>query len=136
MQPCPSGYNVADWLLQVASEASVRLFQVALAAQRRELQALEPGPAVHARSNLIPLADMGAPGPAAVGGGDVSAEHPAPSIGSTETKTKGGFVTTKTAGGDRYATTFLTQLQRLSGREWKILKRCVLLPCYSRECND
>lgn len=86
----PQGYNVADHLLDVASDPPAHLFQsgTSSSAQVRgsedENGSLEKGyPPLHPRLWAA-------------------------------------------SGRASYATTFLTQLEVLSGREWKILRRCVL----------
>ena len=86
----PQGYNVADHLLDVASDPPAHLFQNGTSSSARvrrsedESGSLEKGyPPSYPRL-------WNAPGRAS------------------------------------YATTFLTQLEVISGREWKILRRCVL----------
>ena len=85
----PQGYNVADHLLDVASDPPAHLFQsgISSSAQARgsedENGSLEKG-YPPSRSRLW-----------------------------------------NTSGRPSYATTSLTQLEVLSGREWKILRRCV-----------
>ncbi|KAF7298507.1 ABC transporter protein [Mycena kentingensis (nom. inval.)] len=83
----PQGYNVADYLLEVASDPPVALFP---SSQSSSVAGTE----LEKRS----AASSGRP------------EAPAPAFVSP-------------AGETSYATTFLTQLQYLSGREWKILRR-------------
>ena len=86
----PQGYNVADHLLDVASDSPAHLFQSGISSSA-QVRGSEDG-----NGSL----EKGYP-----------PSHPklwnAPSRAS-------------------YATTFLTQLEVLSGREWKILRRCVL----------
>ncbi|KAJ7460877.1 hypothetical protein B0H11DRAFT_2057212 [Mycena galericulata] len=83
------GYNVADYLLEVASEPPVALFQ---------LSTPEDG-------------NRSEKGPTPASEDSASAEKRAPPG------------RTKTGRRSKYAATFLTQLQYLSGREWKILQR-------------
>lgn len=88
--PYPPGYNVADHLLDVASDPPVHLFQSGTASGT-QMQSLED-----ANGSL----EKGYP-----------PSHP---------------WLQNAPGRSSYATTFLTQLEVLSGREWKILCRCVL----------
>lgn len=46
-------------------------------------------------------------------------------MSTVEAEEKGLKRAMRTFVGPKYATTFLTQLEVLSGREWKILRRCV-----------
>ena len=87
----PQGYNVADHMLDVASDPPAHLFQsgTSLANQVRSLED---------------------------GSGSLEKGYPASQR-----------VLWNAPGLASYATTFLTQLEVLSGREWKILCRCVLL---------
>ncbi|KAJ7849337.1 hypothetical protein B0H13DRAFT_2238530 [Mycena leptocephala] len=78
--PYQQGYNVADYLLEVASDPPVALFQL-----QSNKTVSEEGHGYEARDDA------------------------------------GGH--NKTAGGSKYTATFLTQLQYLCGREWKILRR-------------
>ncbi|KAJ7168414.1 hypothetical protein C8R43DRAFT_984293 [Mycena crocata] len=93
--PYQQGYNVADYLLEVASEPPVALFQLRSGSN-------SPPEKSDSSENGVSAADE-----------DVSAER--------EKRGAGGR--TKSAARTKYATTFLTQLQYLSGREWKILRR-------------
>lgn len=83
--PCPEGYNVADHLLDVASEPPTEL----LAASRQS-------------DSSSGLTEKHAPPPkeGAAAGGKIQSGR-----------------------GAKYAATFLTQFQTLSGREWKQLRR-------------
>lgn len=91
----PQGYNVADHLLDVASDPPAHLFHSG--------------------------ASMSAPVPKSEENGSLEKGYP-PSRPRLR----------NASGHTWYATTFLTQLQVLSGREWKILCRCVLLISGSR----
>lgn len=85
--PYQQGYNVADHLLEVASDPPVRLFQ-----------------------------------------GD-SGDHvtkETPSSVSMVPSEKGAPTQQHTTRHSGYATTFLTQLEVISGREWKTLRRYIL----------
>jgi len=93
---CPQGYNVADYLLEVASDPHVSLFQ-------------HTGKATDVDSEKSPVhrtseADSEKGGE---GSGSGAASLPAVSLKKRS----------------KYATLFLTQLQVLAGREWKILRR-------------
>ena len=88
--PYPQGYNVADHLLDVASDPPAHVFQS------------RPSPGVHARNSEE---------------GNNSLEKGYPPSGPRVRNAPGGA---------SCATTFLTQLEVLSGREWKILRRFVL----------
>ena len=92
------GYNVADWLLEVASEAPFGLFRMLGRDQ--------------GVSGEVEFAEKDG------GVGDVEANgrH------SSNAKVNCGEQA-ETKGKGTYAATFLTQLEVLSGREWKILKR-------------
>jgi hypothetical protein len=82
--PYQKGYNVAEYLLEVANDPPVSLFQL-----RRSQSSSE----------------------------DID-------VGSTPRKELPFTPITRVDGSERsYPTTFLTQLQHLSGREWKTLKR-------------
>jgi hypothetical protein len=108
----PQGYNVADYLLEVASDPHVSLFQ--LPQQRNS----DNGP-----SNL--------------------SEKGNSSVAGQKERSDVSLVSSKRVllgSGKRssYATTFLTQLEYLSGREWKILRRWVFLSlifCLNLTCD-
>ncbi|KAJ7090414.1 hypothetical protein B0H15DRAFT_939000 [Mycena belliarum] len=91
--PYQQGYNVADYLLEVASDPPVALFQL-------------HGAKSHPES------------------GDISDKDSTPADSLTEkrgaSQSPGGVKPTKRSA---YAASFLSQLQYLSGREWKILRR-------------
>lgn len=91
----PQGYNVADHLLDVASDPPAHLF--------------------HSGASMSP------PAPHSEENGSLEKGYP---------PHRPGFW--NPPGRISCATTFLTQLQVLSGREWKILCRCVLLMFRSR----
>ena len=95
---CPDGYNIVDWLLEVASGPESIRIATAYSAnidqaglQRRESESTN---AKREEEN--------------------SRENLAGSKGSAIIRGIGG----------RYATTFLTQFEVLAGREWKALTRC------------
>jgi hypothetical protein len=96
--PYEKGYNVAEYLLEVANDPPVSLFQL-----QQARSPTEQGNDVDSTSEKV-----------FVRSGDEkdlsSASH-----------TKGD--TSRHSNRTAYATTFLTQLQHLCGREWKTLKR-------------
>jgi hypothetical protein len=83
LAPYQKGYNVAEYLLEVANDPPVSIFQLR-------------------QSSLEESNDVGS---------IPEKDPPFASIARGDTSTH------------RYATTFLTQLQHLCGREWKTLKR-------------
>lgn len=94
------GYNVADYLLEVASDPPVSLFQMSGPTQST----------VVAGSNNRGEADVAEKGTIQANGlGGSKRDNIQHRSGSS---LRG-----------RYAATFLTQLEVLSGREWKILRR-------------
>ncbi|RXW15568.1 hypothetical protein EST38_g10280 [Candolleomyces aberdarensis] len=103
------GYNVAEYLLDVASDPPVSLF-----------------PMGEHTSSTIAVATSATE---KVPGGDPHASHVHESLGDREKQganengTMVSEVTAKPQTNSVYATTFLTQLQYLCGREWKTLKR-------------
>jgi len=101
----PAGYNVADWLLDVVSEPGHT--GVANSSEVRK-----------ETSSLRRRVD----GNASTGGDNVAEENSQEELVAEKNETEGA------APGDqwqrrKYATTFLTQFEVLSGREWKMLKR-------------
>jgi len=87
------GYNVAEYLLDVASDPPVSLFQT------------HPS----YTGSTVEVAERASTGD--------EKSHAAPAMVSRET------LKSSPAARMSYSTTFLTQLQYLCGREWKILKR-------------
>jgi hypothetical protein len=83
--PYQKGYNVAEYLLEVANDPPVSLFQL----RQSHISSKESNDA----------------------GSTSEKDSPIASIAKVDTSEH------------RYATTFLTQLQYLCGREWKTLKR-------------
>lgn len=86
VQKYPQGYNVADYLLEVASDPPLVIFQQKRKTQSDEMDSEKGNGAFSEKSSSLGLA-------------------------SSSTRRT------------RYTTTFLTQLEYLSGREWKILRR-------------
>ena len=94
VQPYQQGYNVADYLLEVASDPPVGLFGSRVA--------IEPN----------------------------TSEKPGRvSNDSSDEKGRMEKAGKRNTSGTPYAATFLTQLQTLSGREWKLLRRFI---CFIR----
>ncbi|KAH9483668.1 ABC transporter G family member [Psilocybe cubensis] len=105
--PYQQGYNVAEYLLEVANDPHVSLFQI----QTTSLQAATPSASgddeLHKTSSesqpQIILSEKG------------STAH----LGGSRKR----IFSSNNFSRSVYPTTFLTQLQHLCGREWKILKR-------------
>ena len=97
--PYKEGYNVADYLLEVASDPPVALFPLSSGATQGELKT----------SSSSDEVEKG-----------LASSSPATSSGASKQKTgrRGSLFA-----GTSYAATFLTQFEVLSGREWKILRR-------------
>lgn len=104
---CPPGYNIADYLLEIASDPPVGLFSLRpeydMAVATSSVNVLQSE-----KNGIIPTDDY------------------------TERQlnippTVDGLVSHNVLKESGCATSFLTQLQVLSGREWKILKRYLSL---------
>lgn len=106
----PQGYNVADYLLEVASDPPVGLFDLSPHKHHSRGSSANAEVVEKERSSLLHH-----------GGGKESPEGLASLKGRAA-----NFHRVGPRERARYATTFLTQLQYLSGREWKILRRCDL----------
>ncbi|KAG6917022.1 hypothetical protein DXG01_004148 [Tephrocybe rancida] len=105
---CPQGYNVADYLLDIASDPSVSLFQISEKDKTTSNVGQvdgESGIELVEKTRTITSSDEQVNSAAA--GGAFSSRKMMTSSRQQST----------------YATTFLTQLQVLAGREWKILRR-------------
>ncbi|KAF7353753.1 putative ATP-dependent permease [Mycena venus] len=94
--PYQQGYNVADYLLEVASEPPVALFQ--LHSEKTAVHGQEEGDG--SEQDTASAEKRGSPASQTT----LAKAAPAP-------------------GRSKYAATFLTQLEYLCGREWKILRR-------------
>lgn len=100
--PYQQGYNIAEYLLEVANDPPVNLFQLG-----------------HSRTETN---QMGTRNGTPDHGSEKQLVHPHSNAALDEkTTTQIHDLTRNKRSG--YATTFLTQLQYLCGREWKILKR-------------
>lgn len=116
--PCPEGYNVADHLLEIASAGAMNLVSEYQYADVRP-----PGPG-STRTDEYPLSPIeskpfpgtGYTGVEALGKSDLESSRRFPSPAHVETRAFSSV--NKTC-----ASTFLTQFQILSGREWRNLKR-------------
>ncbi|KAJ7272947.1 hypothetical protein C8J57DRAFT_1178602 [Mycena rebaudengoi] len=97
--PYQQGYNVADYLLEVASEPPVALFQL------------------HKANSLAEKNDSSDKGTT------TPADQNSTMTEKREAQQSAAAERRKPLAGGTYAATFLTQLQYLSGREWKILRR-------------
>lgn len=116
--PCPEGYNVADHLLEIASAGSHDLVSEYQYADTRPR-----GPtSTHTDEYLLsPIESKPFPG-AGYGGVDALGKN---DLESSRGSSPPGRVQTQgsSAANKACATTFLTQFQVLSGREWRNLKR-------------
>ena len=99
---CPQGYNVADYLLEVASDPHVSLFQL--------------------KQNW-----SGDQGPSDLSEKGNSSEAARKEDRSDLSLVNSGRMWLASTKQSKYATSFLTQLEFLSGREWKILRRSAFL---------
>ena len=104
--PYTAGYNVADYLLDVASDPPVGLFQSS------------GSPGSPSRSEEDKPSNRG--GNASNVDVEKAAAASMPMLPLAQTLRSGR---PSRADAGRYATTFLTQLEVLSGREWMILRR-------------
>ncbi|KXN92002.1 ATP-binding cassette sub-family G member 2 [Leucoagaricus sp. SymC.cos] len=100
--PYPEGYNVADYLLEVASDPPVGLFDLSPPNRQRRSGSHETTDKEH---NILQKE----------GGSQRSADGLPAGLNGTPAD--------RSRRRSNYATTFLTQFQYLSGREWKILRR-------------
>lgn len=103
---CPPGYNIADYLLEIASDPPVGLFglrpEYDMAVASSSVKVLQSEKNGIPRDEYIEKSLIG--------------------------ENVDGQVSLKKSLKDSgCATSFLTQLQVLSGREWKILKRYLIL---------
>jgi hypothetical protein len=113
--PYLQGYNVADYLLEVASDPPVGLFDLS---SHKQLP--------RGSGSNCEVSEKGRGSLHREGESKGDSEGLILPNGQDATPHRMGWRTK-----NMYATTFLTQLQHLSGREWKILRRCspfVLLP--------
>ncbi|KAG8720659.1 hypothetical protein FRC09_009177 [Ceratobasidium sp. 395] len=105
IRPMEEGYNVADYLLEVASEGieGVRGVASGVGTPRKSDVRLRPGAGVARVRDSV---------------GDSES-------GGSENGVSGGGIVRQGGGGKgrKYAATFLTQVEVLCGREWKNLKR-------------
>ncbi|KAG6886461.1 hypothetical protein C0992_003844 [Termitomyces sp. T32_za158] len=99
---CPPGYNVADYLLDIASDPNVSLFQIS-----EKKGPTSSSDAAYGESGIEKAQETSSDSQVnAILPSDISS----PAMASSKRHSK-------------CATTFLTQLQVLAGREWKILQR-------------
>ncbi|KIK59076.1 hypothetical protein GYMLUDRAFT_44816 [Collybiopsis luxurians FD-317 M1] len=97
-KPYQQGYNVADYLLEVASDPHLLLLN------KRKASPQSPSGAGDEKTS-------GLDGNETVG------------AGATDNEARVSSTSVPGLRSSKYSTTFLTQLQYLSGREWKILRR-------------
>ncbi|KAF8352217.1 hypothetical protein F5887DRAFT_934420 [Amanita rubescens] len=111
---CPPGYNVADYLLEIASDPPVALFNL-----HSGYNMIATTSSVSVSQRHVESEKIGIPFITT----DVDTEKA--SIGENAQPMVNGQASHKIGHlmESSCATTFLTQLQVLSGREWKILKR-------------
>ena len=113
--PYQQGYNVADYLLEIASDPPVALFQAPQTGSGNKIDiAIEVGHGMNGGEGIDGLVDATEKG---------ILHEKRPTDGPSAEKTTGQWTASTSGPGLRYATTFLTQLEILSGREWKILRR-------------
>ena len=93
------GYNVADYLLDIASDPPAALFQATEGTKESSTEQVLEGAS-----------------------GELEKGYGSPRLGALPKSTA-----TVARGRSRCATTFLTQLEVLSGREWKFLRRYVAI---------
>jgi hypothetical protein len=105
--PYLQGYNVADYLLEVASDPPVALFDLS---SHKQLS--------RGSGSNREVSDKEHNSLDREGGNKGNSEGLILSNGQDTISHRMGWRTRS-----MYATTFLTQLQHLSGREWKILRR-------------
>jgi hypothetical protein len=108
---CPSGYNVADYLLEIASDPPVALFNLHSGYNMIATTSSVSVSQRHLESEKIGI-------PFITTDGDTEKVSIGENAQPMVTSHKIGHLMESSC-----ATTFLTQLQVLSGREWKILKR-------------
>ncbi|KAJ4475603.1 hypothetical protein J3R30DRAFT_3294740 [Lentinula aciculospora] len=106
-QTYQQGYNVADYLLEVASDPPLALLQSASSA-------VHPSPSVD-QAGLSNISNNLST--------EKVEEEKSTSIDSKAVVVNGKSTLFGLRRKSKYATTFLTQLEYLSGREWKILRR-------------
>lgn len=119
----PKGYNIADHLLDIASDPPTALFQHAYA---------EPANAILCTTRSSNTEDEEERPTAARGSQDAELEKGVGEPGMPDlASAAGGEVLGKQkwwhgrigGGGAGYSATFLTQFEELSGREWNVLRR-------------
>lgn len=124
-EPCPEGYNIADWLLDIASEGPENRSAVIASGSATSLQTGEAN-----QLNRRTTATTGVSG---------NSEEKLVAVDETGSRTKverdelSTPTTTATTSGSatyklrsQYATTYMTQFEVLAWREWLNLRRCVM----------
>jgi hypothetical protein len=113
--PCPEGYNVADHLLEIASAGSCAAFEYhdrSLPTEEHPLSPIESKPFLGQGSPTVGLETLGK--------NDLESSQAGMSPPSLTQAARPRDISSASK---TCATTFLTQLQVLSGREWRNLKR-------------
>ncbi|KAJ3510206.1 hypothetical protein NLJ89_g4811 [Agrocybe chaxingu] len=108
--PYQQGYNVAEYLLEVANDPPVGLFQ----AQAQHQQQLKEQEQSHGTGTTVGASEVD---------GQSQEEKVMGSPDINRLSNGGAAKTVRTKARTGYATTFLTQFEHLCGREWKNLKR-------------
>lgn len=118
--PCPEGYNVADHLLEIASAGSCPAFEGHVSGDTRARESMADGyPLSPLESKPFPGGSP-TPGLETLGKNDLESSQAGISPPSSTLGTQFHGISSASKA---CATTFLTQLQVLSGREWRNLKR-------------
>lgn len=118
--PCPDGYNVADHLLEIASAGACPAFDGHVSGDMHARESMTAGyPLSPLESKPFPGGSP-TPGLETLGKTDLESSQAgiSPPASTLGTQSHGISNASKAC-----ATTFLTQLQVLSGREWRTLKR-------------
>ncbi|KAJ3728308.1 hypothetical protein C8R42DRAFT_619517 [Lentinula raphanica] len=114
-QPFPQGYNVADYLLEVASDPPLQLLQSPNS--KPSSACVAPAQSGDNTSNVL-TEKVEDEKSTSIDDSGVSNRLRFDRDGNDKKSKLFGMT-----GKSKYATTFLTQLEYLSGREWKILRR-------------
>lgn len=115
--PYQQGYNVADYLLEVASDPPVGLFQMRGPWNSGDGSAIADGLEIDGRGSASEK------GPVDLNGPTDDDMELCPQPGPKQRRWSTLHYLSGFGSPSRYAATFLTQLEVLSGREWKILRR-------------
>ncbi|PPQ63344.1 hypothetical protein CVT24_006717 [Panaeolus cyanescens] len=120
--PCQQGYNVAEYLLEIANDPPISLFQFQNHQTQPSFTTTMTGPDPNAAQEThSEKTDVASPEREASGTKPETIEYPPLNANGQGVVFQGGV--NKLRGRTQYSATFLTQLQYLCGREWKNLKR-------------